>query len=82
VPVEIKSIVGEFVVVTGVVVGMTRDEVAAAIGAAGGKPGDSVTAKTTLLVVGDKPGATKLNRADVLHIPTITEAEFRQLLEA
>ena len=65
-PVQIKSIAGEVVVVTGVVAGMTRDEVFSAVYAGGCVNGDSVSAKTTLLVVGDKPGATKLRRAQEL----------------
>ncbi|MGV0985057.1 MAG: BRCT domain-containing protein [Limnohabitans sp.] len=69
---------GETVVVTGVVTGLTRDEVFNAVYAAGGLNGDSVNAKTTLLVIGDRPGASKLTKAAALGTPTITEAEFRR----
>jgi len=76
---QIKSpLAGEIVVVTGVVLGMQRWQADTAIMEAGGVAGDTVTTSTTLLVVGERPGQTKLKKAEMLGIPTITEAEFRQ----
>lgn len=74
------TLVGETIVVTGVVEGMTRVDVFDAIVQAGAIAGDSVTAKTTLLVIGDRPGQTKLDKAAALGVETITESEFRERL--
>lgn len=73
---------GEVVVVTGVVEGMLRHEVDFAISQAGGFASDTVTAKTTLLVVGDRPGATKLSKAAALGVSRISEAELRSRLRS
>lgn len=73
---------GEVVVVTGIVDGMSRDEVFDAVYQAGGNNGDGVTPRTTLLVIGDRPGAVKVRKAAELGIQTITEAEFRRRIGA
>lgn len=78
---DTQALAGETVVVTGVVEGLKRWEVDSCIVEAGGIAGDGVTQDTTLLVVGDRPGATKQNKARELGIPTITEAEFRARLK-
>ena len=54
---------GKLFVVTGTLDGFSRVEIGEFIESHGGKMGDSVSAKTDFLVVGDKPGASKLNRA-------------------
>lgn len=48
--------------------------------AAGKSPG-SVSKKTTALVVGDSPGASKVTKAESLGIPVLTEPQFEHLLE-
>jgi DNA ligase (NAD+) len=40
-----------------------------------------VSAKTTAVVVGEGPGASKLNKAQELGIPVLDQAGFEQLLE-
>lgn len=69
------------IVVTGGVEGYTRDEVGAAIKARGGKSPSSVSSKTTALVVGENPGASKLDKAEKLDIPILNEAQFQHLIE-
>jgi DNA ligase (NAD+) len=54
---------GKVFVVTGVLDGFSRNEIGEYIKSHGGKMGDSVSAKTDFLVVGDKTGASKLNKA-------------------
>jgi DNA ligase (NAD+) len=54
---------GKLFVVTGTLDGFSRVEIGEFIESRGGKMGDSVSAKTDFLVVGDKPGASKLNKA-------------------
>ena len=57
---------GKLFVVTGTLDGFSRVEIGEFIESHGGKMGDSVSAKTDFLVVGDKPGASKLNKASDL----------------
>jgi len=47
---------GKLFVVTGTLDGFSRVEIGEFIESRGGKMGDSVSAKTDFLVVGDKPG--------------------------
>jgi DNA ligase (NAD+) len=70
---------GKTVVVTGSIEGYSREEAEAAIRAAGGKPGGSVSKKTDFVVAG--PGAgSKLARAEELGIPVIAPERFDELL--
>jgi DNA ligase (NAD+) len=71
---------GVVLVVSGTLEGFTRDEAQAAIEAAGGRATGSVSSRTTALVVGDSPGASKVDKARELGIPIIDEEEFRRLL--
>jgi len=71
---------GVSLVVSGTLVGYTRDGAKEAIEGAGGKATGSVSAKTTALVVGDSPGAAKVTRAQELGVPIIDEEMFTRLL--
>ena len=77
-----QTLEGMTIVVTGGVEGYTRDGVGAAIKARGGKSPGSVSSKTTALVVGENPGASKLEKAEKLGIPVLNEAQFQQLIES
>ncbi len=70
---------GRTVVVTGTLEGFTRPEAEAAIRAAGGKPGGSVSKKTDYLVAGESAGS-KLAKAQELGVSVLDEAGFRELL--
>ncbi len=72
---------GVTLVVSGTLEGFTREEAEAAIEAAGGRATGSVSRKTAALVVGDSPGASKVNRATELGVPIVDEATFVRLLE-
>lgn len=76
-----QTLEGMTIVVTGGVEGYTRDGVGAAIKARGGKSPGSVSSKTTALVVGENPGASKLEKAEKLGIPILDEAQFQELME-
>lgn len=84
-PVEISDVAaslrGRAVVVTGAVLGFTRDEATAAVVARGGASPGSVSAKTYCVVVGEAPGASKVNKARDIGIPMIPAAAFAELLE-
>lgn len=77
----LQTLDGMTIVVTGGVEGYTRDGVGAAIKARGGKSPGSVSSKTTALVVGENPGASKLDKAEKLDIPILDEAQFQHLIE-
>ena len=72
---------GQVVVVTGTLAatGWSRREAQERIAAAGGAVADSVTAKTTLIVAGEKAGS-KRAAAVRLGIRIVDEAEFVELL--
>ena len=76
-----QTLKGMTIVVTGGLEGYSRDGVGAAIKARGGKSPGSVSSKTTALVVGENPGASKLDKAEKLGVPVLDEAQFEQLLE-
>lgn len=75
-----KKLEGKTVVVTGTVEGYTRNDMNSLIISNGGIPGDSVTKKTSILVIAEKPGASKVNKAEQLGTETMTADEFKTLL--
>jgi DNA ligase (NAD+) len=78
---ELPVLAGMTVVVSGTLDGFSREDAEAAIKARGGKSPGSVSKKTTALVLGEGPGASKVTKAEELGIPVLDEAGFRQLLE-
>ncbi len=71
---------GRAVVVTGTLAGYTRDEAEAAVVARGGTSPGTVSKRTYCVVVGDSPGASKVNRARALGVPLIDGSYFAALL--
>ncbi len=71
---------GKTVVLTGSLEGYSRDEVAAHIRQLGGKITSSVSAKTDILIAGDKAGS-KLTKAQELGVTVVTEQEMMEMLE-
>ncbi|MBX3284494.1 MAG: hypothetical protein KF703_04050 [Actinobacteria bacterium] len=78
---EPQVLLGKVVVVTGTLDGYTRDEAEAAITSRGGKSPGSVSKKTTAVVVGASPGASKVTKAESLGVPILDQAAFEHLLE-
>jgi DNA ligase (NAD+) len=76
-----QTLTGRTVVVTGTLAGWSREEAEAAVKARGGKSPASVSKKTTAVVVGESPGASKLTKAEELGVPVLDEAGFAHLLE-
>lgn len=72
---------GATFVVSGAVEGFTREEAQAAIEARGGKAASSVSGKTTALVVGESPGASKTRKAEEIGVPVIDGETFKRLLD-
>jgi len=76
-----RPLEGMTFVITGTLPSMSREAATALIIEHGGRVTGSVSKKTTYLVVGDKPGATKFNKAKSLGIPMIGEEELLQLIQ-
>ena len=83
VPVESNQVsdklAGEKIVITGTFNKFSREEMKKVIEINGGKVIDSVSKKTTLLVLGDDPGS-KYEKAKSLNIKIIDEQEFSKLI--
>ena len=67
-------------VVTGTLKKYTRQEIEDRIESLGGKTVDSVSKKTSVVIVGEKPGS-KYDKALKLGIPIWTEEEFKDKLQ-
>jgi DNA ligase (NAD+) len=74
-----QTLEGLTVVVTGSLVGFSRDGAKEAIVSRGGKAASSVSKKTDYVVVGDSPGS-KADKAEQLGVPVLDEDGFKQLL--
>jgi DNA ligase (NAD+) len=73
------SFAGLTFVLTGSLERRTRDEAAAEIAARGGKVTNSVSKKTSYVVVGESPGS-KLAKAEQLGVAIVDESAFEDLL--
>jgi len=73
------SLAGVTVVLTGGLEGYTRQTALAEVEARGGKVTNSVSKKTSYVVMGENPG-TKLAKAEELGVPILDEAGFATLL--
>jgi DNA ligase (NAD+) len=70
---------GKTVVVTGTLSRFSRDEIHKMIEREGGKPGSSVSSKTSYLVAGEAAGS-KLEKARTLGVSVLSEDEFLELV--
>ena len=71
-----EKFVGKTFVVSGVFTQFSRDELKKAIEDNGGKVGSSISAKTDFVVAGDNMGPAKLEKANKLNIPILSEEDF------
>jgi DNA ligase (NAD+) len=78
-PVE-GPLTGSAYVITGTLEKLSRDEARAELEALGAKVTDSVSSKTTGLVVGEEPGQSKLTKAQKAGVPILSEADLDSLL--
>jgi DNA ligase (NAD+) len=70
---------GQTFVITGTLPNMSRQEAKETIERYGGKVTNSVSSKTSYLLMGDNPGS-KFNKAQELDVPILDEAGLRQLI--
>jgi DNA ligase (NAD+) len=71
---------GKTYVITGTLERWSREQAASALEAAGAKVTNAVSAKTTALIVGEEPGASKLTKAQRLGVELADEAALEKLL--
>jgi len=72
---------GQSFVLTGSLESLTRDEAKATIRRLGGEISESVSAKTSYVIVGEKPGS-KYETAKKLGVRTLSENEFIKLVRS
>ena len=70
---------GKTVVATGKLQNYTRDGIQMKLLSLGARPASSVSKNTDYLIVGEKAGS-KLNKAQQLGVPTLTEQEFEDMI--
>ena len=75
-----NKLANKIFVVSGVFEKFSRDDLKKAIEDNGGKVGSSISAKTHYVVAGDNMGPAKLDKANKLNIPIISEVDFMNLL--
>jgi DNA ligase (NAD+) len=78
-PVE-GRLTGKAYVITGTLEAYTREQAKEELEALGAKVSDSVSSKTTGVVVGEEPGKSKLTKAEKAGVPLLTEADLVELL--
>lgn len=71
---------GKTFVVSGVFEKYSRDDLKKAIEDNGGKVGSSISAKTDYVIAGDNMGPAKLEKANKLNVPIISEDDFMILI--
>ncbi len=71
---------GQTFVITGTLENWSREQAQSELEARGAKVTGSVSKKTTGLIVGEEPGASKLTKAQSSGVPLLDEAELANLL--
>ena len=74
------KLVGKTFIISGVFEKFSRDELSEIIQANGGKILSSISSKLTYLVAGDNMGPSKLEKAQKLNIPIISDDELLRLI--
>jgi DNA ligase (NAD+) len=74
-------LIGKTFVVSGVFELFSRDDLKKSIEDNGGKVGSSISAKTDYVIAGDNMGPAKLEKANQLGIPIISEHDFVDMIK-
>ena len=80
--VQSDRLAGKTIVISGVFTHHSRDEYKALIEQHGGHNTGSISAKTSFILAGDNMGPAKLEKAQKLGVPILSEDEFLQLISA
>ncbi|WP_412464013.1 NAD-dependent DNA ligase LigA [Flavobacterium mekongense] len=76
-----NKLAGKTFVVSGVFDMFSRDDLKKAIEDNGGKVGSSISAKTDYVVAGENMGPAKLEKANQLKVPIISETDFMTMIK-
>jgi len=72
---------GKSIVISGTFSRFSREEIKELIEKHGGKNVSSISSKTNFFLTGDKVGPAKLEKAQNLNIPVITEDVFYSMID-
>ena len=72
---------GKSIVISGVFAQHSRDEYKTIIEQNGGKNVGSISGKTSFILAGDNMGPSKLQKAEKLGIPIVSEDEFLEMIK-
>jgi DNA ligase (NAD+) len=72
---------GMSILATGKLEHFSREGIKEEIEKHGGKAVSSVSSKTTFIIVGEKPGASKIKKAESLNVKMIDEQSFLRMIE-
>ena len=75
------KLTGKSIVISGVFTHHSRDEYKALIEQNGGKNVGSISGKTSFILAGDNMGPSKLEKAEHLGVPIISEDDFLKMIE-
>jgi DNA ligase (NAD+) len=78
--IESDSLTGKTFLYTGTFANFEREALEQKIEANGGKVVSGVSGKLDFLIVGEKPGASKVQKAQKLNVKMISEEEFMEML--
>ena len=76
------KLAGKSIVISGVFAKHSRDEYKMMIEQHGGKNVGSISGKTSFILAGENMGPSKLQKAEKLGIPIVSEEEFLQMIES
>ena len=76
------KLAGKSIVISGVFAKHSRDEYKMMIEQHGGKNVGSISSKTSFILAGENMGPSKLQKAEKLGIPIVSEEEFLQMIES
>lgn len=75
-----EALAGQSIVISGTFTHHSRDEYKALIELHGGKNVGSISKKTTAILAGENMGPSKLEKANALGIPLLTEDDFLKII--
>ena len=78
---QTDKLAGKSIVISGVFQKHSRDDYKAIIEQNGGKNVGSISKKTTFVLAGDNMGPAKMEKAQSLGVPLVSEDEFLAMLE-
>ena len=76
------KLAGKSIVISGVFAKHSRDEYKMMIEQHGGKNVGSISGKTSFILAGENMGPSKLQKAEKLGIPIVSEEDFLQMIES